>query len=435
LFGRQAYPEYNAVFSVPFNDPEGVYKDQRSVIEYEARALGLFLRPLDCDHKSSAEGVAKKAKALRTRERYKALVRRKGLVKQYEESPGHSAQRPPTLGGYAILADPLLYEEVVDAEEQSTLALSSYFVDAEKAEELFTPTRSFSRTQPNRSLAPSLAFRVWSTSSRAQLTPNGFRSELFTNWRGAVSAPLSPSNPLWDVLAANHLSKKSRWESAFISCAASLIQVLNNKVAKGYGNNPQLCLIDLTQLNQPGKLYKAQEVISDLKRKGQMSWARYKGLSEFLIWGDIPATAIISSVPIFNLEELAGDFLCSNLFSPNTRTRTVASQIKAKGIVLGHFEAKKIGEIAQLLGLAQPAVASLSHITAFVTAIVDGWYIHSDRMPDRDVALSFAMALKSQDYAYCKVMDAFLKGVEQGTKNIVTYSGRRGESGRCPPLS
>jgi hypothetical protein len=431
---------------VPFEDPEGVYKDLRRVIEYEARSLGIELQRKEEEESVLGEGKAKKAQAVRTRERYKTLVLKK------KEMTRASTVRRSLFGGQAIRASEG-HEEVVDAEEPlmldalaqlqvasaegplttpssghpgstetpSTLTPSEGFLDVE---EPLTPTPPFRRSHLH--ITSPLAFRVWSTSTRAQLTPSGFRSEIFANWSGPI-IPLPQSSPFWDVLAANHLSKVSRSGSAFISCAASLLQVLNNDVAKGDGENPQLSVINLAELEERGVVYKASEVIRDLKwGKRQLGWTKYKGLQEYMIWGEIPASAVITTVP---LEVLKGSvdasrLLCFDVFSLGTRTRDVVERIKNRGITLGWEEAKSMGEIARLLGLAQRGVVELRHIAALVASVVNGWYVKSDGAPGRDISMAFAMALGSRAFDFEEVVEAFEDGLRQGLGHIALYAGR-----------
>lgn len=477
LFGGNAFREYEEVFSVPFDDPQGAYEEMRRVIENQAEALGVEVVRLTEENaweRSEIVGSGRKARAQATRDIYKALVRKRRLEQAVQGRNGlseqtGSGQSLSMLRGHAISRGSEVYEEVVGIKGPASFPFPRAGQQLPVTEESFspysgalpalnskhppctlTPSSSLPSTplsQQTRSTTPPvLAFRVFSTSSRSQLTPTGFRSELFQNWVGPITQPLPQTTPLFNVLALNHFSMRSQCSSAFISCAISLIQVLNKPVAKGHGENPQLCLIDLTQLyenpeeNKASQVYSAQHVIQDLKNKGQMNWrrnrhgngqmspTRYKGLSEYIVWGEIPAEAVISAVSLAEIADVAGEFLCFECFTAGRHTGAVADEIKEKGIALGMKEARKMGELARLVGLAQAeSVVQLAHVSAFIAALVDGWYIRSEgtQSPSVEVAMSFARALNSHVFTNKEVIDAFFQGVRRGLENVGYFEGRR----------
>lgn len=74
--------------------------------------------------------------------------------------------------------------------------------------------------------------------------------------------------------------------------------------------------------------------------------------------------------------------------------------------------------------------ASLVQIQAFVTAMVDGWYISApvdDEEEMRVLALVFATAVDPREgYTVLEVMEAFVRGVMVGRENVAVWMG-----GRC----
>jgi hypothetical protein len=71
------------------------------------------------------------------------------------------------------------------------------------------------------------------------------------------------------------------------------------------------------------------------------------------------------------LKQVAGDFLCFDLFTPSAKTEEIAQQIRERNIILDSRSSRKMGKIARLLGLWQEST-TLKHIEEFVTALVSG---------------------------------------------------------------
>jgi hypothetical protein len=72
-------------------------------------------------------------------------------------------------------------------------------------------------------------------------------------------------------------------------------------------NKPRLALVDLhnPSLTAPNKTLKAAEVLRSLKRSGQATWAKYKGLSEVIVWANIERAAVLHHFSLADLIDLA----------------------------------------------------------------------------------------------------------------------------------
>lgn len=160
LHGAQAFLVYKAVFEIPFDDPEDVYGEFRRNIESTAQMLGITLEECHAED-TSPSGSARKAKSLRTRRLYKALVR-----KAVQDAKGRQAPLPPRqqssslidrLGGMTLStnADFDLSETLVDVED---------YADSDVRPVDPTPPRSKDRSK--------LAFRVWGQDSKAKFSEN-----------------------------------------------------------------------------------------------------------------------------------------------------------------------------------------------------------------------------------------------------------------------
>lgn len=203
-------------------------------------------------------------------------------------------------------------------------------------------------------------------------------------------------------------------------------------------DNPRIAVINLQhlELNTPSKKHAAREIIKDLQSKGEMWWTRYKAAAEHIIWGDLPQSTIMHTFHLSELVNLVTDsanvaaLLNLNVFNTPSRTRSIASHLRKKGLALDTDTANAMGKVARLFGLAGPTVTT-SHITEFVTYLVDGWSIRADQRQDihtmADLAAHFAIILGTQ-HSSMRLQDviaAFMEGFERGTQNLAHFSHRR----------
>lgn len=202
--------------------------------------------------------------------------------------------------------------------------------------------------------------------------------------------------------------------------------------------HPRLAVINLQHpdLMLPEKLHSAHQIIKNLQAQGEMSWTKYKATAEFIIWGDLPNSAILHT---FNLSELndliAVSPTCANLlnldlFDGASRTRAISQQLREKGIIMNVDTAKAMGKIARVFGLGGPDVTYL-HIDEFVTSLVDGWNIQGCPINDIHTAshlgMHFALAMECprSSLNIQQIMGAFIDGIEHGTRNLDYFATRR----------
>jgi hypothetical protein len=146
LHGPDAFLVYRSVFSVPFEDPEGVYGQVRSVIEATALKLDIDIQRL-AEENPLPSGRAREAKSLKTRRLYKILV----LKARRETAMG---AQPPTVEDHPVYP-PALGRMTLNTSEES------------EAEEFLTDTDGMQPSpqpatthRPKFAETPTLGFRT-----------------------------------------------------------------------------------------------------------------------------------------------------------------------------------------------------------------------------------------------------------------------------------
>ncbi|KAF2867826.1 hypothetical protein BDV95DRAFT_610265 [Massariosphaeria phaeospora] len=401
LYGPICFPEFGRVFhSTSLKDPSGRYAGERQIIEDEAEKLALAL-PKRTIESVSPSGRAAWSRSESTRKNYASLVRKfheKDDASQRQPMADHQSIQ---LGGYAIATDssPDEWETFVDVDEPALVV-------------------------------PNLAFRVWDKGCITKYTEErGFISHLHSLWKGPLIQPLSlegEGEAALMLLANSHLSMKAGNGSAFVSVATSLLQVMTKALAM---EDPRIALIDLghESLNETNKCLHAKKLYELLKSYGQETYS-YKGATEYIIWANLPPAAIINTLHLSKLKELAErDDACAYLlglqeFKPGRNTEAVKLEFRNRKIHLDAKVAGAMGRLGNLFGMDNPNV-TLGLIESFVACVVDGWYIHECLVDDiktmSTIGSAFALNLGFQTTSYYlqDVRNAFQDGVRMGLKD------------------
>ncbi|KAH7078851.1 hypothetical protein BKA63DRAFT_601110 [Paraphoma chrysanthemicola] len=436
LHGENAFPVYKAVFSVPFDDPDNVYHETRRNIEIIAKHLDIDLQLLEKEA-ASPSGQARRAKSASTRRLYRQLVHKASRERNTlaVQSPRVDAVRSPlpTTGGMTIGTSDETAELLCDVDDLSAVA-----VRPSKDLEPIATASSLEYSEPT------LGFRVWSnTSSRTKFTEqDGFVSEAFASvWKGELPPPFSLEGQgaqAIKLLTNWHLSMSAGGVSAWVSVSVSLLQALSKASSM---DRPRIALVNLSHptLTVPNKTLKAAEVFRSLRAEGQAWWARYKGHAERLVWGEIPASAIVQSFSLADLIDLSescstiGNLLQLQEFVAGRRTPCIAATLRERNVTLDTSTAQALGKISKQFGLNDVHV-ELSHVRDFISCMVDSWYIGHDLGTDPRtkgaLASAFATALHSRGHRNEDIMNAFIDGVEQGTRRIAFYARKRRPSAR-----
>ncbi|KAH7402472.1 hypothetical protein BKA66DRAFT_1447, partial [Pyrenochaeta sp. MPI-SDFR-AT-0127] len=260
LYGGRAFPMYNDVFLIPFEDPNGRYSDLRNFIEGTARDLNVELHRLE-EEQTSPAGKAAKAKSRLTRKYYRALVKNAYQRQKSQATKTLVKQRPPLrsqprenqyLGGISLRVRDSWDEELLtDVEDYSMPAVSS--VGPSLRPFLLRPYST-----------PCIAFRCWDQNSRTVFTEDGgFVSEAHTLWRGHYLKPFifeGEGKQALLFLANLHLCMQGGSSSSFVSISTSLLQVL---VKASTMVEPRIAVIALDHpaLCEPNKTLEAAEIL------------------------------------------------------------------------------------------------------------------------------------------------------------------------------
>jgi hypothetical protein len=376
-------------------------------------------------------GEARTARSPKTRKLYRQLVR-----KAAQEMRVEATHNPPTPTPTRVpITIPLLGNIALTTDAKSEQ--SEYLVDAD-VEEHQSPGTHAPMKKPMKFGEPTLAFRVWDSDSRAKFsTQNGFVSEAFQMWKGPFPEPFQPDRAgkqALTILMNIHLSMKGG-SSAFVSTTTSLLQVLT-KASSMSRPHIAVILLDHPTLAKPHKTLHAAESLKDLKAQGQAWWARYKGITEYMIWANIPSECILTHFPLADLIALYDkDKTVTNLlylqeFTAGRKTIALSASLRDKTIPLTHSTAAAMGRIAKLFGLDHPEIA-LHHIETFVARLVDGWSIVDNTSSDlNDISCAFADGLGSHAHRRREIMGAYMAGVKEGTDTLAYFSRRRGPTKR-----
>ncbi|KAJ8107418.1 hypothetical protein OPT61_g8885 [Boeremia exigua] len=427
LYGAEAFREYGRVFSIPFNDPNHQYADIRTLVESEARTLGLELLKREVDANIPA-GTAKYAKSPRTRDIYRSLVRKASQIAEWE-------------AGYELIS------KTNPSTSRSVPAISGAFNmqienDWEVIEDIETSpklVRVIEFPRPT-SARPHLVFRVWDAHNRTKFVDGSFVAQTFVDWPKPHPMPFALNDPseAGKIFVASHLSKEGNMPT-FISTCSSLLQVLSYATQM---ENPQIALINLDApcLKQENRVHHARDVLSWLKSQRLALWAHYKGHGEYMIWADIEREAILHTLDLVDLTEVLNkDDDCRRLmsfeaFDAGKKTNAIASTIREKNITLDIKTAQALGKIARTFGLSKSDV-TLPHLEDFIARMMDGWSIEKaemDRHNLSSLAATFAVSLGSHagGYHLQEVMGAFVNGVDHGTECAAHWSRSRTGSRR-----
>jgi hypothetical protein len=424
LHGPKAFVVYKAVFSIPFNDPRGEYAPTREVIENAARRFGIRLHRLQEEH-VFISGEARKAKSPKTRRLYRQLVRRASqemrVRAMHTSTPAPTPTRMPIpiplLGNVALTMD-------ADFEQ------SEYLVNVE---EQLSPLIHGPRKMTTETCQPTLAFRVWDSNSRAKFSSqHGFVSEVFQMWKGPFPEPFQPDGAgkqALTILMNIHLSMKGG-SSAFVSTTSSLLQAFT-KASSMSKPHIAVILLDHPTLTKPHRTIHAAESLKDLKEQGQAWWARYKGITEYMIWANIPSECICTHFPLADLislyeeDQTVANILHLQEFTAGRKTMALSAALREKNITLTPSTAAAMGRVAKLFGLDRAGVA-LYHIETFIARLVDGWSIIDNASGHiNDISCVFAEALKSRAYRRQEIIGAYLAGIKEGTETLAFFERRR----------
>lgn len=201
-----------------------------------------------------------------------------------------------------------------------------------------------------RFVPPELAFRFWDDESHGMNTPHGFRAGAFVNYPRNITSPPDRNDQVFRDQTNIHLQPLAK-PSSYISVWEGIVPALHRGLRSS--KNAHIAFINLhavydQQLSGIPGLYPAASAIKQLKMdiKGN-----YRGVGDWLVWGEIPQRAIVACftvedlrrfihsvpqiVPTLRLNEIEAS-TCAGEY----RQRLCKSQLpisKASGKIVGRF--------------------------------------------------------------------------------------------------
>ncbi|KAF1958675.1 hypothetical protein CC80DRAFT_502613 [Byssothecium circinans] len=406
--GARAFPHsFGRVFNCALNDPNNNFAAARGLTEKTAKLLQIQLKRRESnDEALAASGQAAKSKSKRVRKAHQALIRQASSAK----APLHNNN------------------PYIQPKEIATAA--------PKQTELYVDVNTQPKGQCTTAHA-ALAYRVFSNQSYTMYDPEiGFYTRGYANWHGQFLPPLSPDKDQVALLflGHRHLSKTGGDASAYISVTTSLLQAMKYAATQ---RDPHIGLINLSHqsLQQEHKVIHAAKIIRKLRQHSQLSWTKYKGETELLIWANISKDALLAVRPLQDLYNLQHNHTCAGLgldaFIPGRTTRIIGRNLRQREVPLDARTARAIGMMGKELGMDDKNV-SCQHIAEFIARVVDGWGFRvSDQqqsMSAISMVFSKALASNSRIFGLQDVGEAFRAGVAEGLQSRAYYTSRMPKS-------
>ena len=227
----------------------------------------------------------------------------------------------------------------------------------------FSPSPSLSRklnrpSQGNIFMSlPRIAFRAFNSSSRGFNSAIGFRAGEFYDTT-TIPPPPNTQSPFYRKRAIQHISSVASGPTPFISVTKNLLRAIHHGLKSG--SDSSIAVIDLQKvekfnLRKPDHAFTSVQPVRPLQLESPDG---YTGSGEYLIWGEIPNSAVISCVKIAQLlsfEEDTGnegplflDTIRCSKYSTAARNR-----IKQAQTPLTRRSGQAVGKFSKALGVPQ----------------------------------------------------------------------------------
>ncbi|PSN70181.1 hypothetical protein BS50DRAFT_307668 [Corynespora cassiicola Philippines] len=412
-----AAPQYIQVFEVSFNDPHA-FAEYHTRIQNTARLVNVPAIRLNAERQwSRPAGAAAFARSDLIRQRWKALKKASNERNNLYIPMARIASK------CSLQAVDIEVSESVSDADSSLTSLKYLETDTTtslKYLETNTNTTPSFVQLPTPMTQRSLLFRTWDDDSRAKFVECGFVSEVRANWNGPFVQPFSPNDPQGRnalLLSANaHLSTFGG-PSPWVTTCISLLQVVVKALPK---TEPRIACIAWRPSDLPHRRMHAQDLMRWLKQCGNAQWARYRGIGEYLFWGEITKQEVLHYCYINDLNKECRRFLCLDQLV-NRNTKQASRYLESLSRTLDIQSSIIIARICKHFGGQDFNVACVKDL---VTEICCGWHI--GRIESMDIyAMVFARELLSKKHTFSDIADAFVAGFEAGEAHVAFYKSPR----------
>ncbi|PGH28107.1 hypothetical protein AJ80_00365 [Polytolypa hystricis UAMH7299] len=138
---------------------------------------------------------------------------------------------------------------------------------------------------------PKIAFRFYDDQSAGINSKLQFVAGMFAEGPTYFPHPHQSDSRMITSMARSHLSR-FEIESPFISCSSSPLVAIHRMLRSN--QSAFFSIIDLSKLN-PDMVFSAQEILMKRPLSKKIT-RRYTGVSDFMIWGQIPDSCIITAI-------------------------------------------------------------------------------------------------------------------------------------------
>ncbi|KAK0640507.1 hypothetical protein DIS24_g9304 [Lasiodiplodia hormozganensis] len=147
------------------------------------------------------------------------------------------------------------------------------------------------------------------------------------------------------------------------------------------GLNPHLSIIKADIALAEGRGFPAHPLVVEARKRGLVPGMRYRGLREYLIWGEISQESIIYDLPFQVLRTLTvSDFAVADLLAlddidpaPKISLGRIRRSLLGQEVVLDESTGHAIGRLVALFGLG--TLSPPAAIKQFVYDFFQGWVL------------------------------------------------------------
>ena len=314
------------------------------------------------------------------------------------ESQAHSDQQAPMsyprMGNVPLMLSPAKYKNAPPTE---------------------APYNDISEEDAHPCLSPIL-WRSSDSSSQGYNSPSGFKSGRSTHARAPLRGPPLCKDLEWtDLLEHINPSKISelRIHSPFISTSSRMLWLLRKALREG---DESWCIsaIDSSALD-PQSVYYVPPFHTELKKRFVFNDGAqyYKGISEHLVWNEIPPSAMITTVSrkdffaFVNGNKEAKRLLRLKTIKLPGKLAMISRILKRDCIKITDSIAVAIAELVMFFGLDHTSCAD--KLSCFVYEIAQGWEL----APDGVTQSSWQTKAQWFTHTICRQSDEPVNFIEQ----------------------
>lgn len=282
---------------------------------------------------------------------------------------------------------------------------------------------------------PALLYRIYHDESGGLNSPTQFRAGLF-NIPGQSLEPPPNNSSILAVFVSWHLWHHSV-SSPFISCTDSLVMAMHKaRQAEESGLNPHISIIDGAPTTSHRRGFLAAPLVAEARHRGLVPGMRYKGLREYLIWGEISRESILHDMPLDGLRSLPAAHYAAVLdllalddidAAPSTNLSGIRREVLRQEVVLDAPAGHAVGRLVALFGLGLGTAATPAMVEQLVYDVFQGWVLGATDVVEmagaflaglRDASARAGAVVVLGEEEKERLKEAFKSGVERALADL-----------------